>query len=130
MTQQETIYIIKCRFEKIATSFDEAIAYLDAEDIHAFRAEVKKLRAFLQLAPSGTKVKMPGRLHLFYRMVGEIRNLQLQQQRIRDAFLGQNCLPQTYLNLLAIETANAIRVARKFACNRLSIPVEERQLLD
>ncbi len=130
MTQQETIHTLKSLFEKIQASFDVAIAYLDAEDIHAFRVEVKKLQAFLHLVSSGAKVKTPGRLHLFYRMVGEIRNLQLQEQRIRDAFLCQSCLPQTYLNLLAIETAAAIRCARKFATNRLSIPVEERQVLN
>jgi CHAD domain-containing protein len=129
MTQQETIHTLKSHFEKIQASFDAAIAYLDAEDIHAFRVEVKKLRAFLHLGSSGAKAKPPGRLHLFYRMVGEIRNLQLQEQRIREACLYQSCLPHTYLNLLAIETAAAIRRARQFATSRLSIPVEERQVL-
>jgi CHAD domain-containing protein len=130
MTQQETIYILKSRFEKIQASFDVAIAYLDAEEIHAFRVEVKKLRAFLHLAPSEVKVKLPGRLHIFYQMVGKIRNLQLQEQRIRDAIPHQSCLLQTYLNLLAIEVAGAIRRAKEFAAKRLSIPVEERQLLN
>ena len=130
MTQQETIHTIKSYFEKIQASFDVAIAYLDAEDIQAFRIEVKKLWAFLHLVSNGAKVKPPRRLHVFYRMVGVIRNLQLQEQRIRGAFLYQSCIPQTYLNLLAIETAAAIRCARKFAADRLSIPVEERQLLN
>jgi hypothetical protein len=62
-------------------------------------------------------------------MVGEIRNLQLQEQRIRDASPHQSGSLQTYLNLLAIEVAAAIRRAREFAAKRLSIPVEERQLL-
>lgn len=130
MTQQETIHILKSHFEKIQASFDIAITYLDAEDIHAFRVEVKKLRAFLHLAPGEIKVRLPGRLHVFYQMIGEIRNLQLQEQRIRDAVPLQSDLPQTYLNLLAIRVAGAIRRAREFAAKRLSIPVEERQLLN
>jgi CHAD domain-containing protein len=129
MTQQETIRVLKSRFEKIQASFDVAITYLDAEDIHAFRVEVKRLRAFLHLVSKEVNIKLPRRLHQFYRMVGEIRNLQLQEQRIRDAIPHQSGLPKTYLTLLTIETAAAIRRARKFAANRLSLPVEERQVL-
>jgi len=129
MTQQETIQVLKSRFEKIQASFDSAIAYLDADDIHAFRVDVKKLRAFLRLAPKGVNVKLPTRLGQFYRLVGLIRNLQLQEQRIRDAFMNKGCLPQSYLNLLAIETATAIRRARKFAAGKLSMPAVERELL-
>jgi CHAD domain-containing protein len=129
MTQQETIRLLKSRFEKIQASFDVAITYFDAEDIHAFRVEVKKLRAFLHSVLSGVNVKLPPNLHQFYRMVGEIRNLQLQEQRIHDASICQGDLPQIYLNLLAIETAAAIRRAKKFAADRLSIPIEERQFV-
>jgi CHAD domain-containing protein len=129
MTQQNILHILKSRFEKIQATFDVAITYFDAEDVHNFRVEVKKLRAFLHLVPSGVNVKLPPNLHHFYRMVGGIRNLQLQEQRIHDAFIRQDALPQTYLNLLAIETAAAIRRAKKFAANKLSIPLEERQLL-
>jgi CHAD domain-containing protein len=129
MTQLETLHTLKSRFEKIQASFDVAITYFDAQDIHAFRVEVKKLRAFLHLVPTGVNVKLPACLHQFYRMVGEIRNLQQQEQRIHDAFICQGELPQTYLNLLAIESAAAIRRAKQFAANRLSIPIEERQLL-
>jgi hypothetical protein len=128
MTQQETIQGLKSRFERIQASFDSAIAYFDAEDIHAFRVEVKKLQAFLHLAPKGVKVKLPTRLGQFYRLVGQIRNLQLQQQRIRDAFLHKDGLPQSYLTLLAIGIAGAIRRARKFAAG-ISIAAVERQIL-
>jgi CHAD domain-containing protein len=128
MTQRETIQALKSRFEKIQASFDSAIAYLDAEDIHAFRVDVKKLRAFLRLAPGKVKVKLPKRLHQFYRLVGLIRNLQLQELRIRDAFPLKSALPQSYLNLLAIETAAAIRRARKFAAGKLPMPAIEREL--
>lgn len=129
MSQHETIQVLKSRFEMIHASFDSAIGYLDAEDIHAFRVDIKKLQAFLHLAPNGAKVKLPTRLRQFYRMVGLIRNLQLQQQRIRDTLLHESALPQSYLTLLAIETAAAIRRARKFAVTKLSMPAVERELL-
>ena len=66
MTPQATIQVLKSRFEKIQASFDLAIAYLDADDIRAFRADVKKLVAFLRLAPKGVNVKLPTSLGQFY----------------------------------------------------------------
>jgi CHAD domain-containing protein len=129
MTHTDTIHAIKSRFEKIQATFDVAIAYLDAEDIQAFRSEVKKLRAFLQLVSPREKLKLPRRLHQFYRIAGEIRNLQLQEQRIRDAFLNKGSLPQSYLTLLAIEAAKHIRRARKLAVDELSIAAEQQRVL-
>jgi CHAD domain-containing protein len=129
MTHQETIHIIKIRFEKIQASFDAAIVYLDAEDIHAFRVEVKKLRAFLQLASPREKTKLPRHLHHFYRIAGEIRSIQLQEQRIRDTFPHEGSLPQSYLTLLSIEAADHIRHARKLVATRLSIAADEQRLL-
>jgi CHAD domain-containing protein len=129
MTHQETVHILKSRFEKIQASFDAAIVYLDAEDIHVFRVEVKKLRAFLQLASPREKTKLPRHLHHFFRIVGEIRNIQLQEQRIRDAFPHESSLPQSYLTLLSIEAADHIRRARKLVATRLSIAADEQRLL-
>lgn len=129
MTHQETIHALKRRFKKIKASFDATITYFDAEEIHAFRVEIKKLRAFLHLTSIGDKIKHSARLHLFYHIVGEICNLQLQKQRVRDVFLHQSDLPHTYLTLLTIEIAATIRRAREFAANRLFIIEEEQHLV-
>ena len=129
MTHHNTIHALKSRFEKIRASFDIAITWLDSEDIHAFRVEIKKLRAFLHLISPGEKIKLPRRLHQFYRIAGKIRNIQLQQHRIREAFPDSSNLPQTYLTLLSIEAANHIRQARNIAAEHLSFPAEEQRLL-
>jgi CHAD domain-containing protein len=129
MTQQEAIDALKSRFEKIRATFDIAIVYLDAEDIHNFRVEVKKLRAFLRMASGHERIKLPRGLHQFYRIAGEIRNLQLQEERIRDAFRHKSSPPQFYLTLLGIKAANHIRRARKFAASQLSIAADKERLL-
>jgi CHAD domain-containing protein len=129
MTHHDTIHVLKTRFEKIRESFDFAITWLDSEDIHAFRVQVKKLRAFLHLVSPQKRIKIPGRLHRFYRIAGEIRNLQLQQQRIRDAFPVNSSLPQTYLTLLGIETADHIRHARRLAAEGLGFSATEERLI-
>ena len=128
MTHHEIIHVLKSRFERIQASFDVAIVYLDAEDIHDFRVEVKKLRAFLCLASGREEIKLPRGLHHFYRIAGEIRNLQLQEERIRHAFQDESSLPQFYLTLLGIEAASHIRRARKFAATQLPIPADEQRL--
>lgn len=122
--------IIKSRFEKIEAALISAVIQFKAEDIHAFRVEVKKLRAFLQLADEKKQLSLPKRLHKFYRMAGHIRNLELQQQRIHDAFRHKSQLPQSYLYFLGTETATACQVAGGYAKKKLSIGLELDYLLD
>lgn len=121
--------ILKSRFEKIQAAFDRTLHGYACQDIHAFRIEVKKLRAFLQLAAGEHPIQLPKHLHKFYGMAGLVRNLELQQQRILDAFKGKPQLPQSYLNSLGIESAVASLAARAYAQKKLSVRQEKNDLL-
>jgi CHAD domain-containing protein len=129
MKHQETIQVIKSRFDRIQKAFDRTTIQFNAEEIHNFRIEVKKLRAFLRLAATEKKVKLPKWLHKFYRMAGLIRNLELQQERVREAFRDKAPFPQSYLNMLDEETASNIILARKLS-KKLSIKIAKRRVLD
>jgi CHAD domain-containing protein len=52
---------------------------LKAEDVHQFRVEIKKLRAFLRMIPGAPQdaLKIPRSLKEQYRQAGAIRDLQL-----------------------------------------------------
>lgn len=84
------------------------------EDIHQFRVEVKKLRAYLRLAGAthtGIKARLPGKLHVFYSMVGIIRCLQLFRKGVEDAAIRlKKELPDAYSAFLKgrIDTAAAV----------------------
>lgn len=57
------------------------------EDIHHFRVEVKKTRAFLRMLSSNDdtgKIKIPGPLKEAYRKAGKMRDIQLHREDIRN----------------------------------------------
>jgi CHAD domain-containing protein len=134
MKHKEIVQIVRKRFRKIGEVFPRVTAHFEGPDIHTFRVEIKKLRAFLRLL-AGTKgragkLKLPTQLNRFYHLTGYIRNLQLQQTHIRGAFKkNEEKLPQTYLRNLRREEENYIRLAVRLAGNKLSIKKEEKKLI-
>ena len=59
MKQKEIIEIVEHRFKTIHKLDYKIIKEFDANDIHDFRVEVKKLRAFLRLANIKKEVDGP-----------------------------------------------------------------------
>ncbi|MDR3716443.1 MAG: CHAD domain-containing protein [Puia sp.] len=61
------------------------------EEIHAFRVEVKRLRALVRMAAGidnrHVHSKIPKKIRRYYRIMGRIRNILLQEERIRKALL-------------------------------------------
>ena len=129
MKQKEIIRIIHKQFEKINTAYRSLIRSYSAEDIHAFRVAVKKMRGFLRLA--GLPGKLPTKLSRFYRMTGTIRNLQLQQQNIRKACMAAGKEPPPYyLQVLETEISGYILLANFLAKGRTGFKKEEQRLID
>lgn len=64
--------------ETVAPKFAE-------EDIHQFRVEVKRLRSFLRLLSIDRKkeFKLPRKFKKLYDICGEIREMQLEQKRLK-----------------------------------------------
>src|SRR5215208_2934690 len=120
--------IVESRFQKISSLADKIIAGFEIEDIHELRVEFKKLRAFIRLLrielPGQRELRLPDRLKIFYHYTGNIRNLQLQEQRIRQSLQpAEN--PEEYLQFLANEQKNFKTKARWTAGNSF---VEEQEL--
>ncbi len=68
------------------------------EEIHSFRTEIKKLKAFLRLL----NIKSPKKLNQIYKVLGYIRILQLQTQNIGKLILEADIkMPFTYLMIYA-----------------------------
>jgi CHAD domain-containing protein len=86
--------VIQHHFQK-AKSLGKSLAdKFEEEDIHNFRVEVKKLRAFLRLSASAphaaVRARLARKLHAFYDMTGIIRVLQLQRNKLQEAALRLN----------------------------------------
>ncbi len=91
---------LKKRSAKIAESFDP-------EAIHQFRVEYKKLRAFLRALMwnerTAVEIKAGRNLKKAFIISGSIRDLQLQQERVKAVTEAEPQRPQSYLNLLEKE---------------------------
>ena len=107
MKEKEIIEIVEHRFKTIHKLSHKIIKDFNADDIHDFRIEIKKLRAFLRLAAVEKEVDeplIPKLLKTFYGYVGIIRNIQLHRHNIfkyiTDYSVDQ---PAAYIEILDTE---------------------------
>jgi CHAD domain-containing protein len=92
------------KFHETNTKLKSLSENLGLEEIHAFRVEIKKLKAFLRLfrnsANHPAKLKFPKNLNKIYKSLGSLRELQLQQEKLEKAIDNQNnLLPDTLSKL-------------------------------
>ncbi|MGZ5135475.1 MAG: CHAD domain-containing protein, partial [Flavitalea sp.] len=125
--------VIESRFKKIKDARDKIIKHFGTEEIHDFRVEVKKLRAFMRLAAtpltSPVKLKIPYQLNSLYRSVGNIRTLQLQRQRIFEHIKEKECgEPTQYLQILLDQQRDWERKIPEIS-NRKALETEEEMLI-
>lgn len=122
MKSGEIIKAFEKRFKKVKKHYNKLLKDFEIEEIHGFRLEMKKLRAFIRLIntniPGYRKIKIEGKIKSFYKTTGNIRNLQLNQQRVR--LICDNMLlekPVQYSQLLHNEEnrqkKKAVRLADK-----------------
>ena len=90
MKKNEIEEVITSHFKKIDKLFPEIITDFKIEDIHKFRTQIKKLRAFLHLlnmeVDEGLQIKLTKKMKTFYGYIGIIRNLQLHLKNINSNF--------------------------------------------
>jgi CHAD domain-containing protein len=89
--------------KKIKKYYKGSIKRFDKEEVHEFRVEVKKLRALIRLLfynKAGRKVSIPATVKGLYSCTGNIRNLQLQEDRILHITFRTNVWPGNYVSFL------------------------------
>jgi CHAD domain-containing protein len=127
MKSGKIINVFAKRFKKVKKHYNKLLEDFEIEEMHGFRLEMKKLRAFIRLIntniPEQKKIKIGGKIKSFYNTAGNIRNLQLHQQRVSyicDEMLLEK--PVLYLQLLHNEEnkqkKKAGRIADKISYNK------------
>jgi HlyD family secretion protein len=106
MNREQVKHTINSHYRKLKKWSKKMEGNFEVEAIHEFRVEYKKLRAFLRMLSMqlGIAIKISKKLEKAYHISGSIRDLQLQQQRIVEATLGEPKKPLAYLSLLELET--------------------------
>jgi CHAD domain-containing protein len=120
MKRDTIIHVFGKRFKKIRKHYYKLLEDFDAEEVHDFRLEIKKLRAFIRLVnkglPEDEPLKMEKNLKTFYSSTGNLRNLELHQQRINlfceDLLLEK---PELYFQVLKKEGDQLKENARQLA---------------
>lgn len=101
-------------------NYEDLLEDFSAEAIHDFRVEIKKLRAYLRLLNAGRtaekKAKLPSELRSFYRLVGDLRSLQVQRDLMLRWCNDLHCIfPVRYVRLLHQKETELQAKARSMA---------------
>lgn len=117
MKKSERIRILDKRCRHLQKHKEQLLAGFGAESNHAFRVEVKKLRAFLRLLrfsqPQADGLHLPKSFHEFYQAVGTIRSIQIQKQWVETACKEMACsMPAGYTEVLSRKEKEAIHCVK------------------
>jgi CHAD domain-containing protein len=134
MQQQEIVDLIESRFEDIEACFKGILDGFGMEEIHLFRIEIKKLKAFLRLLQIGLKkpddLRLPKIFNKSYRATGAIRTLQLQRQKIQQVVHEiRDIHPETYLNILTVEASENMIKVENLAKTQKSFLSERKNII-
>ena len=123
------------RFKKIDKHYQGLLKDFKLEEVHDFRVQMKKLRAFIRLfnaaLPTGKQIKITAGIKSFYDIAGKIRNIQLHKQRVtslcEEVFLNK---PSLYLQDIEKEEnrqrKKADKAAKKNSFKRLQKTLERQ----
>ncbi|MBC7509034.1 MAG: CHAD domain-containing protein [Ferruginibacter sp.] len=107
MDQEQIKHITNNHYRKLKKHIKKISEDFDMEAIHQFRIAYKKLRAFLRMISQDHEttgeIKVSKKLKRSYNLSGFVRDLQLQQLKIREATKQELKKPQAYINLLKKE---------------------------
>jgi len=133
MKQDEIIEAVRVPFKKLHKLLVYVIDNFGEEEIHEFRKEVKRLRAFLRLLSverqEEDKLKITPKMKTIYGYVGIIRNLQLQQKNIED-YLNGGGAPEAYCKVLKKEQEEWGKITRKFMDVEKDFYGDEEKVID
>ena len=108
MKRNEIEEVVTSHFKIINKLFHKIIIRFDIDDIHKFRTQIKKLRAFLHLLnmedEEGLQIKITNKMKTFYGYIGIIHNLQLHLKNIKIYIeISTDKSPRAYTQIIEKE---------------------------
>ena len=99
-------HIIEKRFSALSANWSGLHA-ADSDAVHDWRVDYKKLRAVTRLAEhEHEKIDLPLSLKDVYTIAGEIRDRQMQMERMLQWFANEQLFPPAYTQLLQQEISS------------------------
>jgi hypothetical protein len=110
LDQKELLNAAEERLQKTEACLETAADSFSLDDIHDFRVEIKKLKAFLRLlqrdSEKSQKLKFPKFLNKIYKSLGLVRELQLQEKKLLKAVSNEEILLLNTISNLHEQTDN------------------------
>jgi CHAD domain-containing protein len=113
---------VEHRFDKTETALKKITEDFTEDNIHDFRVEIKKLKAFVRLMgygiPGNAEPKFPKPLNKFYKALGSLREWQIQKTKILKAagemqYSGPQLYVQKIDRKMAASNQKAITLMKK-----------------
>jgi CHAD domain-containing protein len=100
MHRKELVHIVEKRFSSLLSNW-VGMQQLNKDAIHEWRVDYKKLRALIRLgAEHKKKLEIPSSLKEVYSVAGEIRDRQMQMERMLQWFGNETLFPPSYTSML------------------------------
>jgi len=100
MHKKELVHIIDKRFESFSENW-KGLHELTFDAVHDWRVDYKKLRAIIRMASAeDEKIEIPLSLKDIYTISGEIRDRQMQLERLKEWFGSEIFFPPAYTQFI------------------------------
>ena len=111
MHKKGLTHIIEKRFEALHKNWS-GVHLIQKDPIHDWRVDYKKLRAVIRLLSAEEKeLEIPLSMKDVYMLAGEVRDRQMQHERMLQWFGSESLFPPEYTSLLQDEiSANAAQL--------------------
>lgn len=110
MKKKKIKEIVKDQIKNLQNKFNKIVPNFDPEDIHKFRLEYKKMRAFFRMIQQNKnkvlKSNFPESLKNIYKITGKIRDLQLIELNINRLIKSESKVLVGYFTLLKKKIQN------------------------
>ena len=129
MHRKELMHKVEKRFAALTGNWN-GLYQLQKDAIHDWRVDYKKLRAIIRLVSDQIKkVEIPLSLKDVYTISGEIRDRQMQTDRMLEWFGSEALFPPVYTSLLAQEISEFGDQLRPLTENDAVLRIGEHKIL-
>ncbi len=129
MHRKELMHLVEKRFAALAGNWN-GLYQLQKDPIHDWRVDYKKLRAIIRLVSDQIeKVEIPLSLKDVYTIAGEVRDRQMQTDRMLEWFGSETLFPPVYTSFLAQEISEFGDQLRPLTENDAVIRIAEHKIL-
>jgi len=129
MHKKGLTHIIEKRFESFHKNWN-GVHLIEKDPIHDWRVDYKKMRAVIRLLDEEEKkLEIPLSMKDVYTLAGEVRDRQMQFERMLQWFGSESLFPPAYTTLLQDEISTYAGQLQPLTENDVILKIGERKII-